>query len=391
MDVICLKLPIVVFNSEFSIIKEYRSDRTTYFFYDYKKLLTDNIKKTKDFHFFTGDFNEMFLLYMFKTRYYLFGPFRANNIDKVFFKLKMNNLNVAMADRERLYNSLQNLTLYSLGDIRDILILVHYFFTGKIEDLFHEPLIEYTENLSKTIEQIKIDNLLSQNYDPEIYLFLYENKILEYVKNGDIRNLENMVFNLSNGIIPSVSGDTIRSEKNYSIIVFEKLAQTSITLGMDIIEAYQSRDALIQENELAVSLPEVLKVRDSGIVYYTKEIGKTKIEHLSPLISSVVQFIGLNIYKRITVKEIANYFSVSETKLRESFKNEMHITIYNYISKRKISTAKIMLKSNHTISEVSLGLGFSDSSHFSRVFKKYAGVSPKQYQLGLVDNFNNIS
>ncbi|HAQ0911628.1 TPA: helix-turn-helix domain-containing protein, partial [Enterococcus faecium] len=55
------------------------------------------------------------------------------------------------------------------------------------------------------------------------------------------------------------------------------------------------------------------------------------------------------------------------------------------------STAKIMLKSNHTISEVSLGLGFSDSSHFSRVFKKYAGVSPKQYQLGLVDNFNNIS
>lgn len=69
----------------------------------------------------------MFLLYMFKTRYYLFGPFRANNIDKV-FKLKMNNLNVAMADRERLYNSLQNLTLYSLGDIRDILILVHYFY-----------------------------------------------------------------------------------------------------------------------------------------------------------------------------------------------------------------------------------------------------------------------
>ncbi|HAQ0789563.1 TPA: AraC family transcriptional regulator, partial [Enterococcus faecium] len=36
-------------------------------------------------------------------------------------------------------------------------------------------------------------------------------------------------------------------------------------------------------------------------------------------------------------------------------------------------------------------LGFSDSSHFSRVFKKYVGASPKQYQLGLVDNFNNIS
>lgn len=85
-----------------------------------------------------------------------------------------------------------------------------------------------------------------------------------------------MVFNLSNGIIPSVSGDTIRSEKNYSIIVFEKLAQTSITLGMDIIEAYQSRDALIQENELAVSLPEVLKVRILGLFIILRKSEKLR-------------------------------------------------------------------------------------------------------------------
>ncbi|EML7069358.1 YSIRK-targeted surface antigen transcriptional regulator, partial [Enterococcus faecium] len=31
---VCLKLPIVVFDSEFNMIKEYRSDRTTCLFYD---------------------------------------------------------------------------------------------------------------------------------------------------------------------------------------------------------------------------------------------------------------------------------------------------------------------------------------------------------------------
>lgn len=58
----------------------------------------------------------------------------------------------------------------------------------------------------------------------------------------------------------------------------------------------------------------------------------------------------------------------------------MNTTLYNYIMKRKISAAKVMLKSNNTISEVAFTLGFSDSSHLSKVFKKYTGISPKQFQ-----------
>lgn len=45
---------------------------------------------------------------------------------------------------------------------------------------------------------------------------------------------------------------------------------------MDIIEAYQSRDALIQENELAVSLPEVLKVRILGLFIILRKSEKLR-------------------------------------------------------------------------------------------------------------------
>ncbi|EHU8832440.1 AraC family transcriptional regulator, partial [Enterococcus faecalis] len=48
-----------------------------------------------------------------------------------------------------------------------------------------------------------------------------------------------------------------------------------------------------------------------------------------------------------------------------------------------ISESKIMLKSNITISDVALSLGFSDASHFSKVFKKITGISPKKYQISL--------
>ena len=71
-----------------------------------------------------------------------------------------------------------------------------------------------------------------------MYLYLYEHKILDYVRSGDVNKLRDMVFKLSNGVIPAVTGDTLRSEKNYSIVVFEKLSQAGIELGMDIITAY---------------------------------------------------------------------------------------------------------------------------------------------------------
>ena len=38
----------------------------------------------------------------------------------------------------------------------------------------------------------------------------------------------------------AVTGDTLRSEKNYSIVVFEKLSQAGIELGMDIVRSLDS-------------------------------------------------------------------------------------------------------------------------------------------------------
>lgn len=151
-------------------------------------------------------------------------------------------------------------------------------------------------------------------------------------------------------------------------------------MGMDVVDAYRSRDEFIRKNELSISLKEILQIRDASIVFYTKEIGKIKSINLSPFISSVIQYIGINVYNKITVKDISDYFSISETKLRRNFKNEMNISVYNYIIKKKIDEAKVLLKSNYTISEISYMLDFSNPSHFSKVFKKNTGHSPKKFR-----------
>ncbi|WP_143875836.1 helix-turn-helix domain-containing protein, partial [Oenococcus oeni] len=53
----------------------------------------------------------------------------------------------------------------------------------------------------------------------------------------------------------------------------------------------------------------------------------------------------------------------------------------DYLSKLKLKWAQQMLaKPQYNIDEIALVLGYSDSTHFSRQFKRWTGLSPKKYR-----------
>ena len=55
--------------------------------------------------------------------------------------------------------------------------------------------------------------------------------------------------------------------------------------------------------------------------------------------------------------------------------------ISEYITKRKISKAKELLKTkNLSVIQVALAVGYDDVSYFIRIFKKQTGMTPKKYQ-----------
>lgn len=378
---ICLRLPIIIFDENLEIVEEYHSNRTTVLFSDYENILHDALASHELFNFISGKLNDMFLLYNFEQYHILFGPFKCNHIDKKFFTKKMKRLKISPRDQDTLFQYLEDLPLFSTSELRDILMLVHYFFTGEVKDLMTEKVHLDVKQYSTEITDQRIEYLISQNFDANKYLYLYEHKILDYVRNGEVNQLRDMVFKLSNGVVPAVTGDTLRSEKNYSNIVFEKLSQTGIECGMDIVTAYSSRDLFIKKTELSATLDEILQVRDAAIVYYTNKIHEVSSKHLSPLITSIIQYINANVYRPIKVKELACQFNISESKLRALFKSELDSTVQDFITSRKLAEAKLIIHSNIPTGEIAYTLGFTDASHFSRVFKKFVGQTPKQYQL----------
>lgn len=105
-------------------------------------------------------------------------------------------------------------------------------------------------------------------------------------------------------------------------------------------------------------------------------IHKTDLEKLYFIRTSVTS--DLSLPPRLD--ELSKTAAMSETKMKQLFKQVFGDTIYNYYQKARMEEASFLLKqAGYSVSEVGYQLGFSNLSHFSRLFQKHHGLTPKKY------------
>ncbi len=106
--------------------------------------------------------------------------------------------------------------------------------------------------------------------------------------------------------------------------------------------------------------------------------------HQDELIAETQEIIQQNLHKPIQSAQLANKLNLSIRSLQRRFKEATGLTITQYQQILRIDSAKSLLRdTNANIEEIALMNGFSDSSHFSRVFKQHTQISPKQFRLNV--------
>ncbi len=99
------------------------------------------------------------------------------------------------------------------------------------------------------------------------------------------------------------------------------------------------------------------------------------------LIKSIMQYLDANLYGRIELGELAKSLSYSTTYLSQYFSKVTHYSIVEYYNMMKINEAKRYMRDTKlSLDAISQKLGFCNQHYFSKVFKKYHGVTPKYYR-----------
>lgn len=93
-------------------------------------------------------------------------------------------------------------------------------------------------------------------------------------------------------------------------------------------------------------------------------------------------FLAENLCRKVSLGELAEVAGLSRYHLLRTFHGETGLPPHTYHNQLRVDRGKKLLAQGASISDVAAELGFTDQSHFTRVFKQFTAATPRQYQLG---------
>lgn len=105
-------------------------------------------------------------------------------------------------------------------------------------------------------------------------------------------------------------------------------------------------------------------------------------ERRRALVARARQYVEENYHRPVSLEDIARALNLSAFYLSHLFSEESDFTLFHYLTVLRMDKAKELLASGLKVSAVARQVGYEDGSYFSRVFRKYTGLTPAGYRRG---------
>lgn len=175
--------------------------------------------------------------------------------------------------------------------------------------------------------------------------------------------------------------DQMRSVKNSLIASCTLFSRAAIQAAVTPEDVFAMSDALIYQLETLYLLEDVKTFEYEMVNKFIDLIAASRTSHHSPQIASIITYINDNITEPLTLKAIARQAKYSKEHLSRIFKKEMNMTVNEYINMRKVEVSKMFLDNSYmTIHDIAIIMNFCNSSYYSKTFKHYLGLSPRDYR-----------
>jgi len=306
-------------------------------------------------------------------------PMREKDIRELAF-----SCDVEVGKVDRFIAAMRGLVQMPLESILEILCTVNHVLSGDKLSISDVAIYDIDETaIFGNEEALTTEGVANEYGGEEVHNTLaIESQLLDMVKRGDTVALDEWLKGA-----PAVRGgrladDAARQIKNTFIVATTLASRASIQGGVDAEEALSLSDSYIRKCEIMSTADQILNLQYRMILDYTARVEKEKLgKSPSRLVGEVARYVRKNISGRTSVEDLARTMFISRTHLAKRFKEETGKTLSDYILTEKTEEAKRLLKhTDKSLSAISEYLGFSSQSHFARVFKKYADITPSEYR-----------
>ncbi|MDZ5605749.1 helix-turn-helix domain-containing protein [Bacillus pseudomycoides] len=300
--------------------------------------------------------------------------------DKVMRFINEFDSNIKLEDGVAYFQSIPTIKKLTLIDIG---ILFHYLiFNEKVDiNTFWErnKLLEETSypspNPDLYISSLRQDS--SNQYDIAL-----EQQLFTAIKEGNKEKVIEYTYAFPKEDAVTFSQTSqLRSRKNHGIATVTLATQYAIEGNLPSEIAFSLRSLYIQTLEQLDNTYAVNRLIEDALCTFADRVKEYNTHNYSRVIVTCLDYISKNIYNEITLNTIAKSVKLNPSYLSNLFKQEIGISLSEYIQKERIEEAKKLLTlTTCTIVEICTWLNFNDQSYFTKVFKKFTNMTPKQYR-----------
>ncbi len=96
--------------------------------------------------------------------------------------------------------------------------------------------------------------------------------------------------------------------------------------------------------------------------------------------AELMQFIDEQLENKISLDLLAHFMGLDKFRFAREFRKRIGLSPINYVLMKKIFLAKEHIQPRTNLTQLAYQLNFADQAHFSKSFKRFIGVSPREYK-----------
>lgn len=131
----------------------------------------------------------------------------------------------------------------------------------------------------------------------------------------------------------------------------------------------------------ASSVEECKQISEEMAVRFCRMNYLKSTHDYSALVQKIILAVDMDLSQGLTLQYFSETLNVNRSYLSNLFRQEVGMTITDYVTERRIqSAADLLLTTQYPIKTVAKQVGIMDVHYFSRLFKKKMGKPPSQYR-----------
>lgn len=114
---------------------------------------------------------------------------------------------------------------------------------------------------------------------------------------------------------------------------------------------------------------------------YCRLVRKHSMKHYSPVIQKAVACIESGLSNDLSLSALASVLNINASYLSSLFRKETGQTVTEYVNETRMKRGAHLLRTSRLqVQTIAQHCGISDVNYFSKMFKRYYGVTPKQFR-----------